>query len=476
MQKGRKYNMSRKDTFYKNVWKIAVPVTLQSMLQSSFSVIDQIMIGQLGSVPVAGIGLAGKFSSLYSVLVAAVAAVAGIMIAQYIGKRDKWQVCRSFRMNLVVAMVTATLFAMVCIAFPLQIMRIYTTDHAVNVVAADYLQVIAFSYIPMAVGMLFSTLLRCREAASLPLYATMISAFVNTGLNYVLIFGRFGAPKMGAAGAAWATTISQWLFGLVTIVLFYWHNQKQKEKIRLFLKERSDAGEEAVQGLTADLGEKTVPERTGAFRQYIGMLCPILICEFLWSLGENVYAVIYGHIGTDACAAMTLTVPIQTLFIGALKGLAEAAGILIGKALGGREYDRAWKESNKLMCYGWVGALVLSAVLFLGSGLYVQIYQVEENVRDMARILLYVFAIVAPVKVQNMILGGGILRSGGKTQYVMWIDMIGTWCFGVPLGLCAAFWWNLPIPAVYFILSMEECVRLAISFVVFRRGRWMESL
>ncbi|MDD6639332.1 MAG: MATE family efflux transporter [Lachnospiraceae bacterium] len=210
--------------------------------------------------------------------------------------------------------------------------------------------------------------------------------------------------------------------------------------------------------------------------QYLGILAPILVCEFMWSLGENVYAAIYGNIGTDACAAMTMTGPIQGLMIGALSGLAQAAGILIGKSLGNEEYDKAYKDSKRLMWYGLAGSLVLSVALVLLGQFYVRIYNVEPQVRTMAYQLLVVFAIVSPVKVQNMILGGGIIRSGGKTQYVMWVDLIGTWIFGVPLGLLSAFVFDLPITYVYFILSMEEVVRLLISVVIFRKKRWMRTL
>lgn len=139
--------------------------------------------------------------------------------------------------------------------------------------------------------------------------------------------------------------------------------------------------------------------------QYLGILAPILVCEFMWSLGENVYAAIYGNIGTDACAAMTMTGPIQGLMIGALSGLAQAAGILIGKSLGNEEYDKAYKDSKRLMWYGLAGSLVLSVALVLLGQFYVRIYNVEPQVRTMAYQLLVVFAIVSPVKVQNMILG-----------------------------------------------------------------------
>ena len=205
-------------------------------------------------------------------------------------------------------------------------------------------------------------------------------------------------------------------------------------------------------------------------------LLPLFVCEASWSLGENVCAAIYGRMGTAESAAMTLTTPIQGLVIGALCGLSQAAGVIVGKRLGGEDYDEAYQAAKRLMVYGAVGAAVLCTVVLLTSGAYVEIYRVSPTVKLMTRQILSVYAMAAPFKVLNMILGGGILRSGGRTAYVMGIEMLGTWAFGVPLGLLGAFVWRLPIAYVYLLLSLEECVRFAISMAVFRRKRWMRRL
>ena len=206
------------------------------------------------------------------------------------------------------------------------------------------------------------------------------------------------------------------------------------------------------------------------------VLLPLFVCEASWSLGENVCAAIYGRMGTEQSAAMTLTAPIQGLAIGALCGLSQAAGVIVGKRLGGEDYDGAYRAAKRLMVYGAVGASVLCAVVLLTSGAYVEIYQVSRTVKRLTRQILFVYALAAPFKVLNMILGGGILRSGRRTAYVMGIDMLGTWGFGVPLGLLGAFVWRLPIAYVYLLLSLEERIRFAISMAVFRRKRWMRRL
>ncbi|MGM9540646.1 MATE family efflux transporter [Anaerovibrio sp.] len=440
-------------SFIKTVLGISVPVALQCMLQSSFSIIDQIMIGQLGSVSIAAVGLAGKFSSIYQVVVSAIAVVAGIMIAQYMGKQEKEQVDKSLSVNLAAALLLALAFTAACLAVPETIMRAYTEDAAMSAVAASYLRLIAFTFLPMAGAILLSTMLRCMERAALPLYASFAAAIVNTGLNYILIFGRLGFAPMGVEGAAIATVMAQLANFLLILMSFFISYRKGGGSFHFSLR----------------LG-------ASGYRQYLWMLLPILVTEFMWSLGENVYASIYGHMGTIACAAMTLTNPIQGLMIGALSGLSQAAGILIGKSLGRKDYDEAYANSKRLIWYGLCGAILLSVLLMATKSFYVNIYAVEDITRSIASDILLAFALVAPIKVLNMILGGGIVRSGGRTKLIMWIDLMGTWIFGVPLGYLAAFVLNLPIPYVYFILSLEEAVRLLVTVVVFRKRIWMQSL
>lgn len=443
--------MEHSKSFFRAVGALAVPAALQSLLQSSFSIVDQIMIGQLGSVSVAGVGIAGKFTSMFSVLASAVGAVAGIMISQYLGSKNQREIRRSFFGNLLLCLALAGVFTAVCLGLPKQIMGLYIPDGATVAAAAGYLTIVAGTFLPIAGSILLGTLLRCMEKASLPLYASIAAALLNTGLNYALIFGKLGFPAMGANGAAVATLVSQTANFLIMLLLFLPYRN-------------------CLAACPA------APRASFNYRQYVRMLLPILVCELMWSLGENVYAAIYGHLGTAASAAMTLINPIVGLTIGALCGLSQAAGVLIGKRLGEGAFDDAYRESKKLILMGFAGAVGLGLLVAAFRGVYVEIYQVEPAVKALTGQILVAYALVVPFKVMNMILGGGIIRSGGQTQYGMAIDLIGTWGFGVPLGLLAGFVLKLSIPYVYFILSLEECVRFAISLVIFRKRLWMRRL
>ena len=445
--------MKTKDHFFKAVCTLAIPVALQSMLQSSFSMVDQIMIGQLGEINVAGVGLAGKFASIYSVVISAIGAVAGIMIAQYLGQKNRSEVRRSFFTNLLLGAGIAGMFMVICTLFPNQIMGAYTRDVQTRQAAAEYLMLISGTFVPMAGATLLSTLFRCLEKPRLPLYASILSALLNTSLNYIMIFGKLGISPMGVRGAAFATVISQCANFLLMLLML------SKNGFLLKSNER----------------EPTATLRMN-WGQYWSMLLPLLVCEVVWSLGENVYAAIYGHMSTDASAAMTLTNPIQGLVIGALCGLSQAASVIIGKHLGSGENEKAYWSAKKLLVYGAIGSVFLSIIVIFTSKAYVGIYQVDNVVKAMTVQILFAYAIVVPFKVLNMILGGGIIRSGGRTKYVMFIDMVGTWCFGVPLGLLSAFVWKLSIPYVYFLLSLEECIRFGISLIVFHRRKWINQL
>lgn len=350
--------------------------------------------------------------------------------------------------NLLVMLALAALTVMACFFLPSTVAGIFTTDQKVIATAADYMRILAFIYPLSGMASILAVHMRCYSYAQYPLYISAVGAVVNTVLNYLLIFGNFGFPVMGVKGAAIASLISQ-MVNLLLMIYFY----------RKYCQFAFDLG-----------------MTSSEVKQYAVMLFPIVANELLWTLGQSVNTFIYGHMGTGELAGMSLTGPIQGLFIGALSGLSQAAGILIGRRLGKRDYESAYYDSKRLCVYGFIGSLVLSLVLILTRSSYINLYNVDEQVSHVGSQLLLAFAILAPIKVQNMILGGGIIRSGGRTKYIMIIDMMGTWLIGVPLGLFTGLVLKLPIVWVYFILSQEELFRFIVSIFMFRSLKWMNTI
>lgn len=443
----------KEKSFFKTVMSIALPVALQSMLQSSFSMIDQIMVGQLGTSSIAAIGVAGKFAFMYSTIIGAVGAICGIMVSQYMGQCDYRRRNVSASVSMALVLFLAVIFIIPSVIFPRAVMRAYSSDLILRGEAANYLRIISANYPAIGISAILGVILRCNNRSAQPLYASIITALSNTGLNYCLIFGKLGFPALKVNGAGIASVISGWIGVFIILYFFISMNKKEIEKFHVSFNMTNNE-----------------------FVAYIKMLIPLVLTEFMWSLGQNVYAGIYGHVGTKEMAAVQLISPIEALTIGALSGLEQAAGILIGKSLGAANNDKAYRQSKQLILYGVLGSFILAGLVITFRNNYTAIFNVDENVRINASNLLLAFALLSPFKVFNMIMGGGIIRSGGKTDYVMWIDILGTWFIGVPVGIILTQMFQLPIVFVYFGIGLEEIVRAIISAALFKSKKWMIRL
>ncbi len=439
--------------YMKEILKIGLPVTLQSIFQASYSLVDQLMVGTLGTVSIAGGGLGAKFSSLVSFTLSSIAAVASILIAQYFGSKDKKGISKSFSTCSFIAGLVVLLFTIPSFLAPEVIMGIYSNEHDVVLEAAVYLRIIAVSYLPMTATLMLSALLRSIEKSKYPLYVSVLSMLCNIVFNYLFIFGKFGCPQMGLKGAAWGTLLSRMVEAIVLGIILVVENRKENLSIK-------------IMGLTD----------FGFYKKIAVIVLPILLNEFSWSVGENIYAGIYGRLGKESLTAMTLTNPLQGMFIGMFSGLSSAAVVMVGKRLGQNKKEEAYSISKYLLKVGLIGSVIVAACLVLIIPIYTKFFNVEAEVEQITIYIVYALAAVIFAKILNMILGGGIIRSGGNTTYTLVTDLIGTWVFGVPLGLLTAFVFKLPIYWVYFILSLEEVVRLIIGLVIFRRKNWMTNV
>ena len=439
--------------FKKKLTDIALPITVQSLMHSSLSLIDQIMIGSLGSACIAGIGLAGKFTSLFSVTVSAIVAAAGILISQYVGAKNERGVRDSFYLPLYFSLIFVVGFTLASLFAPIQIMAFYADDVETISKAAVYLRWRAVGYFPEILTMFVSTLLRNMNRAKLPAVAGVVAIITNTLLNWLLIFGLGPIPRMEEAGAAIATVISHIVEMLIVVVLF----AREKKKQNLFLHPTVSFSKEFVKNAAV-------------------ILAPILVGEFLWSLGENMYAVIYGHLGTEPCAAMTLMYPIQGIAIGALCGVSAASGIIVGNSLGANDDKKAWSQAIDFVRLTVTAGIIIGVIVCALSPFYVKLFNVAPETRAVTIKILAAFAFVFTAKVFNMVIGGGVLQSGGQTKFMTAVNIIGTWGAGVPLGFVSAYFFKLPIWWVYFFLSLEEFVRVGISIWLLKSKRWMKNV
>lgn len=381
--------MSENKEFYKSVYKIAVPVTLQSLLMALLNLTDQLMVGQLGDVSIASVGISTKIYGIIAVVLAGLSTGVSIYAAQFWGNKDSKSVSQVLGLGLIAGFTFSFLFSVAVFLDSPLFLSLFTTD--VNVIDEGYifLQVMSIGFVPVMLTMMYSAILRSTGHAKWPMYVSLISVGLNIILNYVLIYGHFGAPALGLKGAAIATLVSRVLECLLIIGAVY--------RYRL-------PGAVGLKNLFI------IPKPL--IRKFFGTTYPLLLTELIWVLGETVYAIIYSRMGSTEMTAMTITFPLQGLCIGLLSGLASAAGVMVGNRLGADETELALDHAKRFIRLGIIVSLIVGVIIAAGSKLYVSAFNISEDAKQMSMYIVIVFAGFLWVKVSNMIIAGGILNSG----------------------------------------------------------------
>jgi putative MATE family efflux protein len=330
---------------------------------------------------------------------------------------------------------------------------IYTSDAEIIRMGAAYLRLVAVGYLPQLCTILISAILRNTGHAKLPMIASIISVITNTLLNYILIFGKLGAPKFGVYCTAIATTTARILECLVLLVFFLKLQKGNAFRIHF---------------------NCSIPR--SFMKQTLAIAAPIVLNEFLWGFGDTMYGIIFGHMAKYELAAIVLTYPVQNLSIGLFTGISAAVAIMTGNNLGKNETNQAYLISYNLVKLGMIGSAGFACVMILLARIYAGLFKVPAATGKTTVLLLYVFAAFFLIKVTNMILSGGVLRSGGNTKYSLVLDVLGTLGIGLPLGFITAFVFNWSIVWVYFSITLEEVVRFILGFRIYKSRKWMNNI
>lgn len=440
-------------SFLKTVLQIAIPVSLQALIANSLGMIDQIMIGQLGEVCVTAVSLGGRPCFILTYALGGICAATSIFASQAEGAGDRTRHSKIMRAAIEGCFLCVVPFFILSFFFPSFTLKIFTSDAAVIQTGSVYLKIISVSYFAEIILLSASAILRATGNAKVPLVTGFVSVATNTVLNAIFIFGLFGFPAMAERGAAYATVIARFLEMAILI---------------LFMR---------VKKHPASIGNAFGAKCEKSFyKGFFIVALPAIGNELLWALGDAAYSAIYGHLGTFSLAAMTLTFPVQGLSVGFFSGLSASAAIITGNNLGASQFEEAYRNSWRLIKYSVMGCVVMSALLCLASGFYVNFYEVSDAVKFVGRDLLLIFSAYLPIKVLNMVVGSGIIRSGGETKYTLFLDVVGTYAIGLPLGLISAFVLKFPVQAVYAILSIEEIWRLFMGIRRVKGKKWIRQV
>lgn len=439
--------------FYKNIAKIAIPISLQQLITVGINLMDTIMLSSMGDAQLSASSLAGQFINLFQICCMGIGMGASVLTARFWGMGDLPALRKSVTIMLRFCAAFSAVFMVVTAAAPQWIMLLYTKDPELIAYGDVYLRYMVPTYLCMSLSLTCTIVLRSVGEARVPLIVSILAFFVNVFCNWVFIFGMLGAPRMEIAGAALGTLIAR-IFELVFICgYFFCLDRKITYRFRHLRMQCRDL-----------MGE------------YFRISIPVLISDSLLALGNNAVAMVMGHIGKAFVAANSVTMVVQQLSSVLTQGVANASGILTGHTMGRGEYERAQKQGYTFLGLGLLIGCFAACVILLLKDVVIGYYQVSQEARDIAQELMLAISFIVVFQSMNSILTKGVLRAGGDTKFLMAGDILFLWVASIPLGALAGLVLHFSPFWIYTLLKIDQIIKCVWCFFRLRSRKWMKKI
>ena len=448
--------------FYRRCLSVALPIIIQNGITNFVSLLDNIMVGQVGTVPMSGVSIVNQLIFVINLCIFGASSGAGIFTAQFHGSGDHKGVRHTFRFKILICAAIALLAGGICVFGGETLIGLYLTGEGDPAVAAEvlkygcgYLGIMIWGFLPFALSNAYSSTLRETGNAAVPMVAGIIAVFVNLILNYVLIFGHFGAPKMGVEGAALATVISR--FVELFVVAGWTHLNAEKCPY--------------IRGVYRSL---RIPGRLLKEITIKGM--PLLINEFLWSSGMAIMNQCYSTCGLDVVPAMNISSTLYNLGSVVYLSMGNTVGILMGQMLGASTPAPEIRDANrKLITVSVLAGGLFGLIMAACSGWFPHIYNTTDAVRNLAAIFICISAVMMPL---NSYTNATYftLRSGGQTMVTFLFDSCFVWTICVPLAFCLSHFTSIAIVPLYAICQGTDLLKCLVGGYMLRQGKWIQNL
>ncbi|WP_054740047.1 MATE family efflux transporter [Cellulosilyticum ruminicola] len=439
--------------FLSTLLMLAIPITLQSFITSSLNLVDTMMVGKLGETAISAVGLANQYMFVFTLCLMGINAGASVFMSQFWGGRDLKGIKTFLGIDLVVGLGASALFGGVAFFAPHIVMGILTSDPAVIVIGVIYLKIVAISCLFMGVTQAFSAALRSTEQTKAPMFASLIGVAVNVVLNWVLIFGKFGAPQMGVNGAAFATMIARLIEVIFIVSVVYCSKNKVAAKFNELMN-----------------------FNMGTIKTYFKTSWSVIVNELIFSVGSAAYATAYAKISTDASATMQISTTIINMFFIFLTGIGFAAAIMIGNKIGAGEEDIAHQYASHVGKLTPLIGIILGIAMWFSAPSVVTLFNIKTETALAAIKVLRVMAVVMPLRTFNAIMIIGVFRGGGDTTYSMIVQAGTIWLYSVPLAFIGVLVFKLPVHIVFLLVCTEEIVKIPFELVRLKSGKWLKNV
>lgn len=451
--------------FYKRVFALALPIAAQSLITIGVNMLDTMMVGSLGDDPLSATSLANSFISIYQIFCMGLGMGASVLVSRYWGMKNsakdetdaesasralKQTVCLMLRLTVILA----TVFALATLFIPDMIMRTYTDDASIISFGVRYFRYSIVTYYFVGISLVTTIVLRSVGQVVLPLVVSIGAFFVNLSMNYILIFGKFGAPRMEVAGAALGTLLSR-VFELIFIMGYLlFIDKKILFRIKDFLMQ------------------------TGSLlKEYIRISIPVLISDAILAIGNNSVAMVIGHLGSTFVAANAITSVTQQLSSVVISGVSQAGAIVTGITLGEGNREKTMRQGYHFFGLGLVLGLISAGFVFIFSGSIIGYYKnVSPETVKIAKQLMNAICLIIVFQGTNSIMTKGVLRGGGDTKILMVADNVFLWVLAIPLGIIAGFYMKWSPFVIYICLKSDQIVKTLWAFLRLRSRKWIKKI
>lgn len=444
---------NKEEKITKGLISIVTPITIQYLMSSLVSASDAFMLGFLDQSSLSASSLATQVAFVYSLFFGAFTFGLNVLAAQYWGKNDKRTVSKVLGIALRYSLISGLIFTLATLIIPRQIMYIFTSDAKLVKAGAKYLRVVSLSFVLTGFTQCYLGCMKVCNKATLSSIIGSSAVVVNIGLNAVFIFGLLGAPKMGIAGAAFATVCSR-IFEMICILVAIVKGKCIKASIGDILRTKERV-------LHSDYWKYTVP---------------LLINQLGWGGGVTMYSVIMGHLGSDAVAANSIANIVRTIIASFCWGVAAGVAIILGNVLGSGDFEKAKKLGGKFVRMSLVIGVISGLVILALIPVITAVIELSPKAMSYLKVMLMFSAYYIIGNALNSTIITGIFPSGGDTKFGMICDVITLWLVIVPAGLLAAFVFKWPVLVVAFILTLDEFVKIPAVYKHYMKFKWVKNI
>jgi len=427
-------------------------MTLQNFMFALIPVSDSVMLVALEQDAMSAVSLAAQITFVLNLFIFGITSGTNMFAAQYWGSGDKKSIEKVFGYSVLLAIPVMILFFFSALLAPEALMRIYTSVPSIINHGVSYLRVVSFSYVFMVLAMIFESILKNTGFVKECTIISVLMVLMNIVLNAIFIFGLIGAPKLGAAGAALATSISNFaaFAGCLYVLL-----RKCSVKFRF----------DCVLHPDKDMRVK--------FSKYSA---PFLANQLLWGTGFTMVSVIIGHMGSDATAANSIVAVVKDLVSCFCYALGAGGAIVVGNELGAGKLDTAKEYGGRITKLAIISGIILGVLAALSAPIVVRLVDLTDDASHYLRYMLYMCSYYILGRSINATTIGGIFAAGGDTKFGFICDSLTMWAVIVPIGAIAAFVLDLPVLVVYFLLNLDEMIKLPVVFMHYKKYKWVKNL